>query len=95
MKGFANKAGDVIRTKKGKELHIETSKKRELCLEKIEAEDAVELIYIGKVKKDIPSGKNIDWYVFTRPNIKSILYRKKFLYFIITNQEDIKSNSAE
>lgn len=26
MKGFANKAGDVIRTKKGKELHIETSK---------------------------------------------------------------------
>ena len=57
MKGFANKAGDVIRTKKGKELHIETSKKRELCLEKIEAEDAVELIYIGKVKKDIPSIK--------------------------------------
>ena len=38
MKGFANKAGDVIRTKKGKELHIETSKKRELCLKKIEAE---------------------------------------------------------
>ena len=34
MKGFANKAGDVIRTKKGKELHIETSKKRELCLKK-------------------------------------------------------------
>lgn len=57
MKGFVNKAGDVIRTKKGKELHIETSKKRELCLEKIEAEDAVELIYIGKVKKDIPSIK--------------------------------------
>ena len=57
MKGFANKAGDVIRTKKGKELHIETSKKRELCLKKIEAEDAVELIYIGKVKKDIPSIK--------------------------------------
>ena len=26
MKGFVNKAGDVIRTKKGKELHIETSK---------------------------------------------------------------------
>ena len=57
MKGFANKAGDVTRTKKGKELHIETSKKRELCLKKIEAEDAVELIYIGKVKKDIPSIK--------------------------------------
>ena len=57
IKGFANKAGDVIRTKKGKELHIETAKKRELCLEKIEAEDAVELIYIGKVKKDIPSIK--------------------------------------
>ena len=57
MKGFANKAGDVIRTKKGKELHIETSKKRELCLKKIEAEDAVVLIYIGKVKKDIPSIK--------------------------------------
>lgn len=57
IKGFANKAGDVIRTKKGKELHIETAKKRELCLEKIEAEDTVELIYIGKVKKDIPSIK--------------------------------------
>ena len=57
IKGFANKAGDVIRTQKGKELHIETAKKRELCLEKIEAEDAVELIYIGKVKKDIPSIK--------------------------------------
>ena len=55
--GFTNKSGETIHTQKGNRIAIEKVKEQKIRLEKIEADDAVELTYIGKVKQNIPSIK--------------------------------------
>lgn len=55
--GFTNKFSETICTQKGNKIAVEKVKEQKVRLDKIEANDSVELTYIGKVKKDIPSIK--------------------------------------
>lgn len=57
IKGFTNKSGEVLRTQKGNKVYIEKVRNQQIRLDKIDIDDSVELIYTGKVKKDIPSIK--------------------------------------
>ena len=57
IQGFTNKEGDAVRTKKGDKVFVKGINSQKLYLDKLNSEDVVELTYIGKVKKDIPSIK--------------------------------------
>lgn len=64
IKGFGYKSGEFIRTKKGNKVAIEKMQSTKLSLDSIKEGDSVELIYKGRIKKDIPSIKFLKNEVF-------------------------------